>query len=156
RLRELVSASGVAPDHVFGVVKERGRSVTVAKVAVNAMLAGCLPEYMPVVVAAVKAMLDPAFNVAGSMTSTAGGAPLVIVHGPVARAIGVHSGVNLFHSGSRANVTIGRAVALVVRNLLGGTPGVFDQSTLGHPGKYGYCIAEAETDAWPPLHTARG
>lgn len=156
RLAELTAACALPPDHVLGVVRERGRALTVRTVAVNAMLAGCMPDYMPVVVAAVEAMLDPDFNVAGSMISTAGTAPLVIVHGQIARRIAVASGVNLFHAGTRPNVTIGRALGLLLRNGLGGEAGIFDQSTLGHPGKYSYCIAEGETGDWPPLHAALG
>lgn len=154
-LRALIAAAGLPADHLVGVVRERGKAITVEKIGVNAMLAGCLPEYMPVVMAAVEAVLDPKFNL-GSMMSTAGAAPLIIVHGPVIQTLGVHSGVNLFHCGARANVTIGRAIGLILRNVLGGKAGIFDQSTLGHPGKYSYCIAEGDCGPWPPLHTTRG
>jgi hypothetical protein len=155
RLKAMLAATCRPSEQVLGIVKERGRAVTVQKVAVNAMLAGCLPEYMPVVLAAVDAMLDPRFNL-GSMMSTAGAAPMVIIHGPVATAIGAHSGVNLFHSTARANVTIGRTVALVIRNVLSGKAGIFDQSTLGHPGKYSYCIAEGDSGTWGPVHAESG
>jgi hypothetical protein len=141
------------------VVREvtRRRTVTVEKVAVNAVLAGCRAEYMPVLLAALEAMADPAYNLHGAITSTGGSAPLVVVNGPIARALGINAGVNLFGPGWRANATIGRALRLVILNCLGAQPGTLDRSTQGHPGKYSYCIAELEEDSpWDPLHAERG
>jgi hypothetical protein len=102
-------------------------------------------------------MADPAYNLHGAITSTGGSAPLVVVNGPVARALGINAGVNLFGPGWRANATIGRALRLVILNCLGAQPGVLDRSTQGHPGKYTFCVAELEEESpWEPLHVERG
>lgn len=123
----------------------------------NAVLAGCLPEYMPVVIAAIEALTDPKFQVHGPGATTSGPAILTIVNGPVARKIGVNSGSSLFGPGWRANLTIGRAVRLVMRNVLGSIPGVLDMATFGHPGRLSYVIAENEEESpWSPLHVDMG
>src|SRR5262249_31551455 len=127
------------------------------KVAINAVLAGCRPEYMPVVVAAIEAIGDPRWSYHGPGTSTAGAAVLILVNGPVARAIDVNAGDNLFGPGWRANLTIGRAVRLVMRNVCGSRPRTLDRGTLGPPGKLSYVIAENEAESpWLPLHVERG
>ncbi len=157
RVAEFLAAAGLAPDAVLGTVPERGRVITAEKVAINAVMAGCLPTYLPVVVAAVQAMTDPAFCLHGVAASTSGAAPLVIVNGPIRHAVALNAGGNVFGPGWRANATIGRAVRLVLLNVLGAQPGVLDQATLGHPGKYTYCIAEdEEATGWTPLHVERG
>jgi hypothetical protein len=157
RVQQFLTAAGREPDEVVVREATRRRTVTVEKVAVNAVLAGCRAEYMPVVLAALQAMADPAYNLHGAITSTGGSAPLVVVNGPVARALGINAGVNLFGPGWRANATIGRALRLVILNCLGAQPGTLDRSTQGHPGKYSYCIAELEEDSpWDPLHVERG
>ena len=121
------------------------------------MLSGCRPEYMPVLVAALEAMADPAFTLHGSITSTGGSATLLVVNGPIRRAIGLNAGSNVFGPGWRANATIGRAIRLITLNALGALPGVLDRSTQGHPGKYTFCIAENEEESpWEPLHVERG
>lgn len=153
RVEAAIAAAGVAPDLVLGAIPERRRVVTAEKAAINAVMAGCRPEYFPVVLAALRAMLCPAFGLHGPAASTAGVAPLVIVNGPYGRAIGMHGGQNVFGPGNRANATIGRAVGLVLRNVCGS---VFDRGTLGHPGRYTYCIAESEETPWQPLHVMRG
>ncbi|HEX7124947.1 MAG TPA: hypothetical protein VF406_04120 [Thermodesulfobacteriota bacterium] len=153
RIEAALAAAGVEPGAVLGTIPERRRTVTAEKVAVNAVMAGCRPEYLPVVLAAVRAMLDPAFGLHGPAASTAGVAPLVIVNGPYGRAIGVNAGRNVFGPGHRANATIGRAVRLVLHNVCGG---VFDRGTLGHPGRYTYCIGEIEDGRFDPLHVERG
>ncbi|MEX2355457.1 MAG: hypothetical protein WD535_00350 [Thermaerobacterales bacterium] len=153
----MIAAGAKSPQHILGTIPERRRSATVEKVAVNAVMAGCLPEYFPVVSAAVEAMLADDFAAHGPTASTAGAGMLVIVHGPVARRLGVNSGNNLFGPGARANATIGRAVRLTLLNILGSVPGVTDMSTLGHPGKYTYCIAEDEDNSpWTPFHVDQG
>jgi hypothetical protein len=120
-------------------------------------MAGCRPEYMPVVVAAIEGIGDPRWGYHGPGTSTGGAAVLMIVNGPIARELEVNAGDNLFGPGWRANATIGRAVRLVMRNVVGTLPGKLDRATLGHPGKYSYVIAENEADSpWPPLHVERG
>ncbi len=153
RVEAALAAMGLAPDAVLGTIPDRRRRVTAEKVAINAVMAGCRPEYLPVVVAAVRAMLEPTFGLHGPAASTAGVAPLVIVNGPYARAVGVNAGQNVFGPGHRANATIGRAVRLVLHNVCGH---VFDKGTLGHPGRYTYCIGEIETTAFEPLHVERG
>jgi hypothetical protein len=144
-------------DEVLGMVPERRRRVTVEQVVANAVMAGCLPEYAPVVVAAVEAMLQPLFNLVGPSASLGGSAILVIVNGPVVEDLQINCRNNLFGPGNRANATIGRAVRLVLMNTCGAIPGLFDRSCLGHPGKYTYCIAEnAQDSPWLPLHVERG
>jgi hypothetical protein len=130
---------------------------TVEKVAINAVLAGCKPEYMPVVLSALETALDPRFTLHGMLCSTCFAGPIVIVNGPIARRIGMNWGINALGQGNRANATIGRALNLIIRNVGGGVPGEIDRATLGGPGKYTFCFAEDETDAdWVPLHVARG
>ena len=132
-------------------------TATVEKIAVNCVMAGCLPEHMPVVIAAVKAMTDPALNLNGMQCSTHLSTPLVVVNGPARLALGMNSGSNVFGQGNRANATIGRAVKLILTNIGRAIPGVTDKATLGHPGKYTYCIAENEEQSpWDPLHVERG
>ena len=157
------SASGCSrppasiPTHEITYIAHRAVSVTAEKVAINAVMAGCRPEYMPVVVAAIEGIGDPRWSYHGPGTSTAGAGVLLIVNGPVARELDVNAGDNLFGPGWRANLTIGRAVRLVMRNVCGSRPGTLDRGTLGHPGKLSYVIAENEAESpWPPLHVERG
>jgi hypothetical protein len=120
-------------------------------------MAGCLPEYMPVVVAALQAMCEPAFSLHGCSASTGGSAPLLVVNGPVRGQLGLSATHSVFASGCRANASIGRAIRLVLQNVLGSVPGQLDRSTLGHPGKLSFCIAEDEEDSpWLPLAEERG
>jgi hypothetical protein len=129
----------------------------VEKVAINAVMAGCKPEYMPVVLAALEAALDPLFTMHGLLCTTYFSGPIVIVNGPITRAINMNWGINALGQGNRANATIGRALQLIIRNVGGGRPGEIDRATLGQPGKYTFCFAEDETDpAWEPLSVARG
>ncbi len=144
-------------DEVLGGVPERRRFVTVEQVAANAVMAGCLPEYAPVVVAAVEAIVQPQFNLVGPSASLGGSAILLIVNGPVVEQLQINCRNNLFGPGNRANATIGRAIRLVLMNTCGAIPGLFDRSCLGHPGKYTYCIGENEVESpWLPLHVERG
>ena len=139
----------------LGAMPPLWRQATVEKVAVNAVMAGCEPAYFPIVLAAVEAMLDPAFNLYGVQATTHPVAPLVIVSGPYGRRVGVHGGSGCFGPGFRANATIGRAVRLVLLNIGGAWPGRHDMATQGSPAKYSYCIAEnVETSPWEPLHAA--
>ena len=157
RVAEFIDRSGLSSDDVIGELPERRREITVGKVAANAVMAGCLPEYMPVVLAATAAMLDPVFNLVGPSSSMGGSAILTIVNGPVVKELNINSRNNLFGPGNRANATIGRAIRLVLMNACAAIPGVFDRSVIGHPGKFTYCIAEAETEThWTPLHVERG
>ena len=157
RIGAMLAASGLEPDAQVAYIENSQVAVSAEKVAINAVLAGCLPEYMPVVVAAVEALADPLYDYHGPATSTGGAAVLMIVNGPIARELDINCGDNLFGPGWRSNATIGRAVRLVMRNVMGTLPGTLDGSTLGHPGKLSYCIAENEAESpWPPLHVDRG
>ena len=157
RVQAFIDYGGRPADEILGGVPERRREVSVGKAAANAVMAGCLPEYFPVVLAACEAMLDPVFNLVGPSSSLGGSGILVIVNGPVAQQIGVNSRNNLFGPGNRANATIGRSIRLILMNACAAIPGLFDRSILGHPGKYSYCIAEAEDEThWNPLHVERG
>ena len=145
RVAEFIVRSGRPSGDVIGELPERRREITVGKVAANAVMAGCLPDYMPVVVTATEAMLDPVFNLVGPSSSMGGSAILTIVNGPIVRELNINARNNLFGPGNRANATIGRAIRLILMNACAAIPGVFDRSVIGHPGKYTYCIAEAET-----------
>lgn len=156
RVLRMLAGTTRRPDEVLGMVPPDLAPCTVEKVAVNAVMAGCKPEYMPVVLAAVEAALVDEFGMHGILCTTMFAGPLVIVNGPVARAVGVNSGVNALGQGTRANASIGRALQLVIRNVGGGRPGEVDRATLGTPGKYTFCFAEADDPAWEPLHVQRG
>jgi len=157
RIEAMLAAGGLAPGKQLAFIENRQVSVTAEKVAINAVMAGCKPEYMPVVAAAVEALADPLYGYHGPATSTGGSAVFMCVNGPIARELDINCGDNLFGPGWRANATIGRAVRLVMRNVIGTKPGELDRSSLGHGGKYSYCIAENEAESpWPPLHVARG
>jgi hypothetical protein len=131
--------------------------LTVEKAAVNAVMAGCRPEYLPVVLAAAECACDPAFNLHGVSTSTHFSAPLIVVNGPIRPRIGLNASFGVFGPGYRANATIGRALRLLMINIGGVRAGEISMSTFGHPGRYTYCIAEhEEASPWPPLHVARG
>jgi hypothetical protein len=152
-----LDAAGVPAGAVVGVEPVRRRRITAEKVAIAAVMAGGLPEYLPVVVAIVKAMCEPEFGFHGVTASTGGSAPFVIVNGPVRLALGMNATHNVLGNGSRPNATIGRALRLLIINVLGGIPGQLDRSTLGHPGKFTFCVAEDEEDSpWLPLATERG
>ena len=157
RVLAMLRGTSRAPDEVVAVVPPDLAPCTVEKVAVNAVLAGCLPEHLPVVLAAVEAACTDAFNVHGLLATTYPSGPVVVVNGPVARRVGMNSGGNALGQGNRANATIGRALQLVVRNVGGGRPGEVDRAALGNPGKYTFCFAEAEQDSpFTPLAASRG
>jgi len=139
------------PTRSLGAVPPLWREATLEAIAVNAVMAGCRPEYFPVVVAAIEGVLDPAFNLYGVQATTHPVAPLVVVHGPYGRRIGVHAGSGCFGPGVRANATIGRAVRLVLMNVGGGWPGRHDMATQGSPAKFTYCIGEREDAPWGPM-----
>jgi hypothetical protein len=157
KVQAMLDAAGLDPGQEIAFIAHRAVRVTAEKVAINAVMAGCRPEYMPVVVAAVEALGDPLWSYHGPGTSTAGAAVLTIVNGPIRRELDINCGDNLFGPGWRANLTIGRAVRLVMRNVCGSRPGTLDRGTLGHPGKLSYVIGENEEESpWPPLHVERG
>jgi hypothetical protein len=157
RVTRMLGGTTRDPSEVVGVVPPDLAECTVEKVAVNAVLAGCLPEHLPVVLAAVVAACAEEFALHGLLATTYFSGPVVVVNGPVARAVGLNSRGNALGQGSRANATIGRALQLVVRNVGGGRPGEVDQATLGNPGKYTFCFAEREDDSpFAPLAQDRG
>ncbi|HMG25967.1 MAG TPA: thioredoxin family protein [Acidimicrobiia bacterium] len=157
RVARMLTGTTRAPDDLVAVVPPDLVECTVEKVAINAVMAGCKPEYLPVVLTTVEAACTDEFNVHGLLATTYFSGPVVIVNGPVARAIGMNSGINALGQGNRANATIGRALQLVVRNVGGGRPGEIDRATLGNPGKYTFCFAEDEAGSpWEALHVERG
>ena len=153
----VVAALGGDPQFVECKVAPRWGVLTREVLAVNMVMAGCKAEYAPVVRAAMLALTDRAFNLNGVQATTHMAAPLLIVNGPVAAAIGMNGGANAFGSGNRANATIGRAVRLIMLNVGGGIPPDLDKSTLGNPAKYTYCVAENEADSpLAPYHVEHG
>jgi hypothetical protein len=157
RVLAMLEGTSRAPDDVIGRIPPDYATCTVEKVAVNAVLAGCRPEYLPVVVTAVEAALEPDFGLHGVLATTNFVGPVVMVNGPIAGAIGMNARVNALGQGNRANATIGRALQLVVRNVGGGRPGEIDRATLGNPGKYTFCFAEDEEGSrWESYAVERG
>ena len=150
RVRAMLA--GADRDRPLGVMPPLWRVATLEKLAVNAVMAGCEPAAFPLIVAAVEAMLDPSFNLYGVQATTHSVAPLLIVHGPIAAELGVHSGSGCFGPGFRANATIGRAIRLILLNVGGAWPGRHDMATQGSPAKFSYCIAERADSPWGPLH----
>jgi len=156
-VRSFLEFARLAPADLIGVEPVRRRRITAEKVAIAAVMAGCLPEYLPVVVAAVKAMCEPHFGLHGATASTGGSAPLLVVNGPVRSRLHMNATHNALGNASRANATISRSIRLFILNVLGGVPGQLDRATLGHPGKFTFCIAEDEEDSpWLPLAAERG
>ncbi len=157
RIVRMLQGTRRKPADVVGRMPPYLAECTVEKIAINAVMAGCKPEYMPVLLAAVEAALEPVFTLHGVLATTYFSGPIIIVNGPIARRIGMNSGINALGQGNRSNATIGRALNLIVRNVGGGRPGEADRATLGAPSKYTLCFAEDESDpAWEPLSVARG
>jgi hypothetical protein len=157
RVLAMLKGTTRRPDEVIGRIPPFLAECTVEKVAINAVMAGCKPEYMPVLLAALEAALEPVFTLHGVLATTYFSSPIIIVNGPIARRIGMNSGINALGQGNRANATIGRALNLIVQNVGGGRPGEADRSTLGAPSKYTLCFAEDESDReWEPLSVTRG
>jgi len=156
-VRSFLGAASLSADDPIGSEPIRRRTITAEKVCIAAIMAGCLPDYMPVIVAAIRAMCEPQFSLHGSTASTGGCAPMLVVNGPLRRTLGMNATHNVLGNGCRANASIGRAIRLVIMNVLGGLPGQFDRATLGHAGKFTFCFAEDEEDSqWIPLATERG
>src|SRR5438132_7971899 len=157
RVLRMLAGTSRDPGEVVAVVPPDLVDCTVEKAAINAVMAGCLPEYLPIALAALEAACTDEFNIHGVLATTYASGPVVIVNGPIAARVGMNSGVNVLGQGNRANATIGRALQLIVRNVGGGRPGGVDRATLGNPGKYTFCFAEDETGSpWEPLHVERG
>ncbi|WP_419841999.1 thioredoxin family protein [Candidatus Poriferisodalis sp.] len=146
RVAAMLAGTSRAPSEVVANVAPDLTDCTVEKAAVNAVMAGCRPEYFPVVLAALTAVCNDTFNMHGLLATTMPVGPVLVVNGPIARDIGMNSGMNVFGQGNRANSTIGRAVQLIVRNVGGGRPGEVDRAALGQPGKVGFCFAEIEDE----------
>src|SRR5213596_748995 len=157
RVSRAVEMSGRDGSELVAEVPPNYGRATVEKVAVNAVMAGCRPEYLPVVIAAVEAVCDEAFDLHGVSATTNAPSPLVIVGGPILTALDINCGAGVFGSGWRANATIGRALRLVCVNVGGARPGEVSMSTLAHPGRYTYCIGEREeASPWESLAVEHG
>jgi hypothetical protein len=153
----MLAGGGLEATDTVGAIVERGVVVGAEKLAINAVMAGCRPEYFPVVTAAVRGLCHPDFAYHGPASSTGGSAMVLIVSGPIGRRIGINAGNNAFGQGTRANATIGRSVRLAMMNVMSTRPGLLDRATLGNPGKYSFCFAESQTaHPWEPLHVERG
>ena len=149
--------TGRGGDELIAELPPLGGRATVERVAVNAVMAGCRPEHMPVIITALEAMMDDRFNLRGVMCSTGIHTPLLIINGPIVKELDINGGYNCFGSGWRANATIGRAVKLALLNLGGAIPGETNKATFGHPGAYTYCVAEDEdANPWEPMHVELG
>jgi hypothetical protein len=152
-----LAAAGLRGTEVVGEIPSRNTRLTADKVAINAVLAGCRPEYMPVVLAAVKGICHPDYGYHGPATSTGGSAVCLIVNGPIGPRLGLNGKDNVLGPGFRANATIGRAIRLLMMNAINTRPGTLDKSTIGNPGKYSLCFRELEEESpWEPLHVERG
>ena len=157
RVAAFLEAGGLAAGEILGEVRERVITVSAQEAAINAVMAGCRPQYAPVVLAAVRALTDPVYNANAALTSTGGTAICTIVSGPFAAAIGMNAQHNVLGQGNRANATIGRALRLVAMNVIGAKVGVMDGSSIGNPGKYALCFAESDPVApWEPLRVELG
>jgi len=156
RVDEMLAGSSLERHAVLGEVEPLGGVATAEKVAANAVMAGCEPSYFPVVLAAVQALLDPAFNLRGVQTTDENVAPLLVVNGPAAGRLGINAGWGALGPGWPANAAIGRAAHLVMHNLGGGWPGAVSFAGLGQPGRYTLCLAEREDTPWAPLHVELG
>jgi hypothetical protein len=160
KVTAMIRHVGRDPGEVIGVVPPGEGVATIEKIAINAVMAGCKPEYLPVVITSLEAMLDPAFELLRVQATTAGPAPLAIISGPVVKKLGFNYAAGAFTgTGHRANATIGRAIRLLLWNIGYGRPGQMSQATMGHPGRYAYLIAERPPDdgnPWEELHVTSG
>lgn len=157
RVEAAVAASGRRPDELVATVAPAHGRATVERIAVNAVMAGCQPEYMPVVITAVEAMCDDGFDLVGISGTTDAVAPVFVVNGPVRQALGINCGAGALGPGWRANATIGRALRLIWVNVGGARPGVISMSTFGNPARYACCFGEnEEASPWEPLHVEHG
>ena len=157
RVQAMLAATRRPAAEVIAAVPPNYADATVEKIAVNAVMAGCKPAYLPVVLAGVRAMCDERANLHGVQGTTHTATPLFIVNGPIRRRLDINCATGVFGSGWRANATIGRALRLIMVNIGGAQPGEIDKSAMGHPGKYTYCIGEyEEVSPWEPLHVEHG
>ncbi len=157
RVKAMLKGSDLDPDYVVSTIDPIGGRATIEKIAVNAVMAGCRPEYMPVLIAAVEAVMDPKVNLRGMAITTSPDVPLLIINGPIAKGLDINSGSNALGRGSRANSSISRALNLIVQNIGGSWVGITDMSTLGQPADFSNMLAENEEGSpWEPLHVELG
>ena len=157
RVESMLAATRRDGRELLGEMPPNYGRLTVEKAAINAVMAGCRPEYLPVVLAAAECACDPDFNLHGVSTSTHFSAPLIVVNGPIRTRLRLNASFGVFGPGTRSNATIGRALRLLMINIGGARAGETSMSTFGHPGRYTYCIAEhEEASPWPPYHATRG
>ena len=157
RVHAMLRGTDLGPENVVGIIDPMKGQATVVKIATNAVMAGCRPEYMPVLIAAVQIIADSAFELLGVATTTSPDTPMIIVNGPIAKQLDINSGTNALGRGWQANATIGRALHLIINNIGGSWPGLTDMSCLGHAGEFAMCLAEnEEKNPWGPLHVELG
>ncbi len=157
RVEKMLKGADLSPEFVISKVDPMGGQATVEKIAVNAVMAGCRPEYMPILIAAVEAIMDSGFNLRGMATTTNPDIPMIIVSGPIMKQLDINSGTNALGRGWQANATIGRALHLIIQNIGGSWPGVTDMSCLGQPGEFAMMLGEnEEANPWGPLHMELG
>ncbi len=157
KVAEMLKGADLRPNEVVATLGPMGGQATVEKIAANAVMAGCRPEYMPILIAAVQAIADPTFDLTGVGTTTNPDATMLIVNGPIAKQLDINSGSNALGRGWEANATIGRALHLIEQNIGGSWPGVSDVSSLGSPGDFSMMLAENEAaNPWQPLSVERG
>ncbi len=157
RIRKFIEFSGLNKDDLIAVLPPRSGKATVEKIAVNSVMAGCIPQFMPIIQHSIKAISEEKFNLPGVNATTHPVAICGILNGPIAYEIGINSGAGCLGPGNIANATIGRAIRLCLINIAGAIPGIGDHATMGSPSKYSFCFGEAENDnPWEPLHVERG
>ena len=157
RVERMLDVVDCDPQEIIGPVPPKWAPATVEKITINAVMAGCLPEYLPVIIAAVEAMIEPRFNLYGVQATTGYVGPALLINGPIRKQHGINCDAGVFGPGYRANATIGRAIRLILITVGGGFPGDTDHSTFGWPGKYTFCFGENEENSpWEPYHVERG
>jgi hypothetical protein len=157
RVERMLAHTRRAPDEIVSTIAPRFGAATVEHIAINAVMAGCYPEYLPVLIAAAEAVAVPSFHLQALQVTTNPSAVWLVLNGPIAKTLGVNSGGNCLGPGAWANGTLGRALRLMLQNIGGGLPGDMDKATQGQPGKYTFCCAENEAASpWEPLHVERG
>ncbi|MFH1485411.1 MAG: hypothetical protein ABIH46_05005 [Chloroflexota bacterium] len=157
RVRRMLGRIGRSSDEVVANLPPKNGAATIEKIAINAVMAGCLPSHLSVLIAAVEAMAEPDFNLHGIQATTNPAGPMAIINGPIRHELEMNCGRNVMGPGNRANARIGRAIRLILLNIGGGIPEEVDKASQGFPGKYLFCIAEnEEASAFEPLHVERG
>jgi hypothetical protein len=157
KVKAMLDYAGLQPSDIIAREGIREKDFVAEKVAINAVMAGCRPEHMPVIVAAVEGMCEQSYNLQANTTTTNGAGVLALISGPIANELGINSGTVLMGHGFRANATIGRALALMKINIYGSVPHHMDKSTFGHPGKYTFCFAENDDVLpWEPHRVEKG